>query len=167
VDTFDTAGDIHRRLAVRYLRENPWVGEDGALAATAFEAQQQLAEQDEGDRDFLARFARLYPEWQKHYDAYTAAVAEGREPPMPGRRGEGPRHPSPNPPRPPGPEPGPEIHAPTTPAAPVVEASAYRRADEAEAHGGRISPRHGEAALRYLRQHECSWAEAVAATAGG
>jgi hypothetical protein len=155
VDTFDTASDIHRRLAVQYQRENPWMDEQAALTATQFEADQELAERDEGDRRFKLMMARLYPEFQKHYDEFAKAIAEGREPVVPARP---PRH---QPPphdvyETPGLEPGPALPALGLPGTGAARA-AY----------GRISPRHGEAALRYLRQHECTWQEAVAATAEG
>jgi hypothetical protein len=155
VDTFDDASDIHRRLATQYQRENPWMDEAGALAATAFEAEQQLAEREEGDRRFKAMMDRLYPEFARLHDEYARAVAEGREPPVPARP---PRH---------TPIPHDVYETPGTEPGPALPALGLPGTGAARAAYGRISPRHGEAALRYLRRHECTWAEAVAATAEG
>jgi hypothetical protein len=161
VDTFDSVSDIHRKLAIKYQKENSFVDEAGALLATKFEADRDQGESDRKDDELRAMMDRLYPEFQRHHDEYARAVAEGRTPPAPGRRGEGPRHPSPNPPAPPPELAGPGIEADTTPAAPVVPESTYRRANDAETHGGKISAEHGEKALAYMREHECSWAQAV------
>jgi hypothetical protein len=165
VDSFDEASPTHRKLAIRYQLENPFVDEAGALLATQFEADRDQEESDRKDEELRAMMDRLYPEFQKHHDEYARAIAEGRTPPMPGRRGEGPRHPSPNPPRPPGPEPGPEIHAPMPPPPPAdLGQAAERFLRDA---GGRISERHAAQALAYQRANPCSWAEAVYLTRGG
>jgi hypothetical protein len=50
------------------------------------------AERDEGDRDFMERLARLYPEFGKMYASYTAPAPE---PPAPAEPAV---HPAPNPP---------------------------------------------------------------------
>jgi hypothetical protein len=160
VDTFDEASPIHRRLAIKYQNENPWVSADGALLATQFESDRAQEESDRLDDEFRAMMDRLYPEFQKHHDEYARAIAEGRTPPVPGRRGEEPRHPSPTPPG------SLDGLTPVEPG-PALPALGLPGTGAARAAYGRISPRHGEAALRYLRQHECSWQEAVAATAEG
>jgi hypothetical protein len=156
VDTFDNVSDIHRRLAVRYLRDNPWVGEDGALSATQFEADRDQEESDRKDEALRAMMARLYPEFQRHHDEYAAAIAEGRTPVVPGRRGEAARHPSPNPPAPEehGP-PGPGFDAPI-PAPPAADL------EPTEGPDGRPRPRAVvEAARRYAREGGISYAAGV------
>jgi hypothetical protein len=162
VDTFDDASPIHRGLAIKYQNQNPFVDEAGALLATRFEAGRDQEESDRKDAALLGSMGRLYPLFNGIYQRYVKAQAQaGPQPP---------RHPSPNPPSPPAELAGPGVEADTTPAAPVVGESAYRRANDAETHGGKISAEHGERALRYMREKDCSWAEAVFMTndpAGG
>jgi hypothetical protein len=157
VDTFNSASPIHRKLAIRYQLENPFVDEAGALLATQFEADRDQEESDRKDDDLRAMMDRLYPEFQRHHDEYARAVAEGREPPVPGRRGEGPRHPPPphDAYEPGGVEPGPAIDAGMPPPPPAdLEGVA--------GDDGRERPRAVvEAARRYAREGGVSYAAGV------
>ena len=88
----DTGAMVYARDAGAYLY---------TMGATMPESETRIepdeppdAERDEGDRDFMDRLARLYPEFGKMYAAYTAPAPEPPAPEPPAV------HPAPNPPAP-------------------------------------------------------------------
>jgi hypothetical protein len=78
VETLETIGPLHRKLAERYLREQPWAREDTAIAATAYQASQEQEKQDRGDEEFRRLMRKHFPLFQNYYDAFVRERAAGR-----------------------------------------------------------------------------------------